>query len=122
MSYKNDSLLYTISDGISLYRESSMTARDADKPGTAAATREKKPGCFLCVLDPHPCTEMQLEGRIVAAREYITNGEKTPVITLDCGTFVVSLAHLSSLSTKVGRCGAIKPTLIPWSCWNQIRC
>src|SRR6266702_1729493 len=92
MSYKNDSLLYTISDDISLYRESSMTARDADKPGTAAATREKKPGCFLCVLDPHPCTEMQLEGRIVAAREYITNGEKTPVITLDCGTFVVSLA------------------------------
>jgi len=69
-----------------------MTARDADKPGTAAATREKKPGCFLCVLDPHPCTEMQLEGRIVAAREYIINGEKTPVITLDCGTFVVSLA------------------------------
>ncbi len=69
-----------------------MTVRDTDKPGTAAATREKKPGCFLCVLDPHPCTEMQLEGRIVAAREYIINGEKTPVITLDCGTFVVSLA------------------------------
>src|SRR5712692_8336525 len=69
-----------------------MTARDADKPGTAAATREKKPGCSLCVLDPHPCTEMQLEGRIVAAREYIINGEKTPVITLDCGTFIVSLA------------------------------
>jgi DNA replication ATP-dependent helicase Dna2 len=69
-----------------------MTARDADKPGEGAAAREKKPGCFLCALDPHPCTEMQLEGRILAAREHIINGEKTPIITLDCGTFVVSLA------------------------------
>ncbi len=35
---------------------------------------------------------MQLEGRILAAREHIINGEKTPIIMLDCGTFVVSLA------------------------------
>jgi len=69
-----------------------MTARDADKPAEGAAAREKKPGCFLCALDPHPCTEMQLEGRILAAREHIINGEKTPIIMLDCGTFVVSLA------------------------------
>ena len=69
-----------------------MTARDADKPAEGAAAPEKKPGCFLCALDPHPCTEMQLEGRILAAREHIINGEKTPIIMLDCGTFVVSLA------------------------------
>ena len=61
-----------MSDGISPRTE---TARDADKSAEGAAAREKKPGCFLCALDPHPCTEMQLEGRILAAREHIINGE-----------------------------------------------
>src|SRR5215472_16257206 len=78
-----------MSDGISPRTEK---AGDAGKPAEGAAAREKKPGCFLCALDPHPCTEMQLEGHILAAREHIINGEKTPIITLDCGTFVVSLA------------------------------
>src|SRR5712692_10994511 len=56
--------------------------------------------CFLCVLDPHPCAETQIEGRIVAARERKLNGETVGYITLDSGTSFVSLAltrHYRSL-------------------------
>ncbi len=48
--------------------------------------------CFLCALDPHSCTTTQLKGRIVAAREHIFNGETVPIITVDTGTTLVSVA------------------------------
>ncbi len=51
-----------------------------------------KQSCFLCALDPHPCTTTQLEGRILAAREQTFNGEAVPIITVDTGTTFVSLA------------------------------
>jgi DNA replication ATP-dependent helicase Dna2 len=51
-----------------------------------------KQSCFLCALDPHSCTTTQLEGRIVAAREHIFNGETVPIITVDTGTTLVSVA------------------------------
>ncbi len=48
--------------------------------------------CFLCALDPHSCTTTQLEGRIIAAREHIFDGETVPIITVDTGTTLVSVA------------------------------
>ena len=57
-----------------------------------SAQNETKQGCFLCVLDPHPCTATQLEGRILAAREQTFNGETLAIITIDTGTMLVSVA------------------------------
>lgn len=43
--------------------------------------------CFLCTLDPQgACREARLEGRIVAARERVVEGEKASVLVLDTGT------------------------------------
>lgn len=58
-------------------------------PSERDATQQ---GCFLCVLDPHPCVQPQLTGRIVTARECSVNGEIVPLITLDNGTVFISLA------------------------------
>ena len=51
-----------------------------------------KQECFLCALDPtYPCTQAQLEGRIIAVQERSINGEMLPFITIDIGTALVSL-------------------------------
>lgn len=41
--------------------------------------------CFLCVLDPHPCSVERLEGLIVAAGETALDGETLPWVTLRLG-------------------------------------
>src|SRR5690348_11979372 len=47
---------------------------------------ETKRECFLCTLDPkHTCKETQLEGRIVAVQERLSDGARTPVVILDTG-------------------------------------
>jgi DNA replication ATP-dependent helicase Dna2 len=68
-----------------------MTTQHTEEQGAGIVLPETKSGCFLCVLDPHACAEMQIEGRIVAAREQTINSETVPIITLDCGTYLVSL-------------------------------
>lgn len=57
-----------------------------------AEREEARQGCFLCTLDRQPCTEMQIEGKILAAYEHVTNGENLPFVTLDTGTALISLA------------------------------
>jgi DNA replication ATP-dependent helicase Dna2 len=47
--------------------------------------------CFLCALDPHPCAEMRIEGRIIAAQERRIDGESVPFLTLDTGTSLAVL-------------------------------
>src|SRR5450631_778236 len=55
---------------------------------------EKQRECFLCTLDPKsPCSEVQLEGQIIAAQERVIDGAKTPILLLDTGTSRVEL-HL----------------------------
>jgi len=68
-----------------------MATQHAGELGAGVVPSEAKSGCFLCALDSHACAEMQLEGRIVAAREQTINNETVPIITLDCGTHLVSL-------------------------------
>ncbi len=53
---------------------------------------ERKEDCFLCTLDTHPCTIPKLEGRIVAARERLVNGEMLPTITISTGGGLASIA------------------------------
>src|SRR5215471_8952318 len=73
-----------------------------------------KQSCFLCALDPHPCTTTQLEGRILAAREHTFNGEAVPIITVDTGTTFVSLAltrYYRSLVKGLNALGSIMHSL-----------
>jgi DNA replication ATP-dependent helicase Dna2 len=56
-------------------------------------TDEAQQDCFLCALDRHPCHTPQLEGRFIAARESMLDGERTASIILDTGTMRVEL-HL----------------------------
>lgn len=64
-----------------------MVIHDVNQPDA------KKHECFLCFLDPqkNPCYEAQLEGRIIAAREALFEGQKIPVVTLDIGTAHVGI-------------------------------
>ena len=80
----------------------------------ARAQDETKQNCFLCALDPYPCTTIQLEGRIIAAREQSINGETVPFITLDTGTMLVSLAltrYYRSLVKGLIALGSAMPSL-----------
>lgn len=56
-------------------------------------TDEARQDCFLCALDRHPCHTPQLEGRFIAARESMLDGERTACIILDTGTVRVEV-HL----------------------------
>src|SRR5437764_10159884 len=47
--------------------------------------------CFLCTLDTQPCAVKQLEGQVIYAHEFTTQGEITPYITLDLGATYASL-------------------------------
>ncbi len=60
--------------------------------GEQSETRQE---CFLCALDPHPCTEKVIEGRIIAAYEVNAGGEMVPFITLNLGTVYASLSLTS---------------------------
>ncbi|GHO92072.1 ATPase AAA [Reticulibacter mediterranei] len=56
-------------------------------------TDEAQQDCFLCALDRHQCHTPQLEGRFIAAREGMLDGERTASIILDTGTARVEV-HL----------------------------
>ena len=62
-----------------------MTPPDRAEPANASHA------CFLCTLDTQPCTIKQLEGQVIYAHEFTTQGEITPYITLDLGTTYASL-------------------------------
>ena len=56
--------------------------------------------CFLCSLDPHPCTVAGIEGRILYAYEANLDGEITPFITIERGNDFASFSltrHYRSL-------------------------
>lgn len=56
--------------------------------------------CFLCSLDPHPCTVPTIEGRILYAYEANLDGEVTPFITIERGNDFASFSltrHYRSL-------------------------
>jgi DNA replication ATP-dependent helicase/nuclease Dna2 len=48
--------------------------------------------CFLCSLDPHPCTVASIEGRILYAYEATLDGEITPFITIERGNDFASFS------------------------------
>ena len=48
-------------------------------------------GCFLCALDSQPCAVKRLEGQIISVREFTTEGEVLPYITLDLGGEIATL-------------------------------
>ena len=48
--------------------------------------------CFLCSLDPHPCTVASIEGRILYAYEAKLDGEITPFITIERGNDFASFS------------------------------
>ena len=56
--------------------------------------------CFLCSLDPHPCSVPNIEGPILYAYEANLDGEITPFITIERGNDFVSFSltrHYRSL-------------------------
>ena len=56
--------------------------------------------CFICSLDPHPCTVPSIEGRILYAHEAKLDGEITPFITIEIGNNFASFSftrHYRSL-------------------------
>src|SRR5215472_17410251 len=44
--------------------------------------RQAAPACFLCALEPDPCTVARLEGLIIAANETELDGAIVPWVTL----------------------------------------
>lgn len=65
--------------------------------------KNTKQECFLCAIDPYPCSIRQLEGHIIAAYEFNANGEITPFITLHVGG-----AELASLSLTRYYCSLVR--------------
>jgi DNA replication ATP-dependent helicase/nuclease Dna2 len=56
--------------------------------------------CFLCSLDPQPCTVPKIEGHIIYAHEARLDGEITPFITIEIGNDYASFSltrHYRSL-------------------------
>jgi DNA replication ATP-dependent helicase/nuclease Dna2 len=56
--------------------------------------------CFLCALDPHPCSIPSIEGPILYAYEAKLDGETTPFITIERGNDFASFSltrHYRSL-------------------------
>jgi DNA replication ATP-dependent helicase Dna2 len=56
------------------------------------AEQETQQTCFLCVLDPYPCTLPQLEGLLTAAGERTLDGEVVPWVTLKLAEGYASIA------------------------------
>jgi DNA replication ATP-dependent helicase Dna2 len=91
-----------------------MATQQADPRGKDGARREARQSCFLCALDPHPCSTMQIEGRIIAAREHSLNGERVPIISLDTGTTLVSVIltrYYRSMVKGLNALGSVKYSL-----------
>ena len=61
-------------------------------PAPAQTRQEKAPGeCFLCAMDSQPCAVKMLEGAIVSVREFNSQGEILPYITLAVGSELATL-------------------------------
>src|SRR5437588_2901335 len=60
----------------------------APQPGEQEETKQE---CFLCALDPYPCTVQKLEGYIIDAREVRSDGEMVPFITISLGSELAAL-------------------------------
>src|SRR5438067_1313727 len=60
-------------------------------PPDMAESTNASHACFLCTLDTQPCAVKQLEGQVIYAHEFTTQGEITPYITLDLGATYASL-------------------------------
>src|SRR6185312_9293853 len=71
-------------------RADTMVMRDvrADKQ---ARDSESEQECFLCILDPQPCSIKKLEGYIIHAQEVRSDGETVPFITINLGTELAAL-------------------------------
>jgi DNA replication ATP-dependent helicase Dna2 len=65
-----------------------MAEPDQRGPAQTGAAQQE---CFLCALDPHPCTQKRIEGAIRAVAERKVDGEWVPFITLNTGTALISL-------------------------------
>ncbi len=61
------------------------------EPNLSAEAEESQQDCFLCVLDPQPCSQKRIEGSIRAVAERKIDGEWIPFITLNTGTALISL-------------------------------
>ncbi|HLX56486.1 MAG TPA: PD-(D/E)XK nuclease family protein, partial [Ktedonobacteraceae bacterium] len=59
--------------------------------------------CFLCALASQPCAVKKLEGRIISAHEFNTQGEISPYITLEVGGALASL-RLTQTYRSLVRC------------------
>ncbi len=57
--------------------------------------------CFLCAMDSEPCAVKKLEGTIVSAREFSSQGEIFPYITLTVGDELVTLRLTSTYRSLV---------------------
>ncbi|HJT56054.1 MAG TPA: PD-(D/E)XK nuclease family protein, partial [Ktedonobacteraceae bacterium] len=72
------------------------------KAGESAKDNHNEQECFLCVLDPQPCSVKKLEGYIIDAREVRSGGEMIPFITINLGTELAALTltrHYRSLAS-----------------------
>src|SRR6266704_2147928 len=61
---------------------------------------KRKHECFLCSLDQQSCAVPKLEGYIIHAHEFKSDGETVPSITISLGTELASLSlthHYRSL-------------------------
>src|SRR5579859_835325 len=47
--------------------------------------------CFLCAMDSQPCAVKKLEGIIISAREFTSQGETLPYITIVVGGELATL-------------------------------
>lgn len=62
-----------------------MAVHEASEGRQAAQT------CFLCALDPQPCSVDRLEGLLIAAHEAVIDGESVPWVTLKVGETYASI-------------------------------
>ena len=61
-------------------------------PAPVNSRQETPPGeCFLCAMDSQPCAVKKLEGTIVSAHEFNSQGEIVPYITLAVGSELATL-------------------------------
>ena len=55
--------------------------------------------CFLCTLDTHPCDVKQLDGQIVSAHQFKTDGELLPYITIAIGSSLATVRLTKSYNS-----------------------
>ena len=80
------------------------------------ARQETPPGeCFLCAMDSQPCAVKKLEGIIISAREFTSQGETLPYITIVVGGELATLRLAPDESLLIAEEGSANPA-------NVIQC